>query len=364
MLATARYDFYPPFRMSSSLSENTGSERYDFRRILVTGGAGFIGQEMVRQLYAMGKEVVVFDRESPIEKARKNFPTGVDIVSGSVLDSTDLREAMDGCDAVIHLAAVLGVQRTEEQMLYTIEVNINGTQNVLAAAHAHGIKKILLSSSSEVYGEPTENPIRETTPTQGKSVYGVTKLAGEELCKAYHQKYPQLAYTIVRYFNVYGPSQVSEFVLTRFISAVMKNESPTVFGDGSQVRAFCYVEDCCRGTIEALLRKNADSEVLNVGNSSEPVSMKELAERVIRLMGRAKEIELVCDGSFENSNRSKNREIFNRIVDISKAKMLINYKPSVSLDEGIRKVIDAGMPLPAWKASRSKATEISSTVSA
>lgn len=328
------------------------SERYNFRRVLVTGGAGFIGQEMVRQLHQLGKEVVVFDRAWPIEQARGRFPEGVEVVSGSVLDLTDLRSAMEGCDAVIHLAAVLGVQRTEEQKLYTIEVNVNGTQNVLAIAHAHGVKKVLLSSSSEVYGEPFETPIRETTPTQGKSVYGVTKLVGEELCKAYNQRYPDLNYTIVRYFNVYGPSQVSEFVLTKFVRAVMEDKSPTIIGDGSQVRAFCFVEDCCRGTLEALEQKVADGDVFNIGNPAEPVTLTELAERVIRVMGKEGVIRPEYDRSFESGNRTKEREIFQRTVDISKAKMILGYEPQIPLDEGIKRLVDAGMPPPSWKSSK------------
>ena len=326
---------------------------HDFKRVLVTGGAGFIGVEMVRQLHARGVNVVVFDLYPQVERARRMFPAGVETFYGSVLDRTALRDAIAGCDAVIHLAAVLGVANTERNKLHTIEVNVNGTQNVIETAATHGVKKLTFASSSEVYGEPIESPVKETTPTQGKTVYAVTKMMGEELCKAFNQRYPEFRYTIVRYFNTYGPLQVAEFVLTRFIRAAMLGEPPFINGDGTQLRSYCYCEDSCRGTIDATFAKVTDGEVLNLGNSGQKFTLEEVARLVLRVTGREGQLEPTFDRTFSRGDRKESREIFLRICDTSKARDMIGYEARISLEEGIRRIIALGEPPATWTASRS-----------
>ncbi len=327
---------------------------HDFKRILVTGGAGFIGIEMVKQLRALGLEVVVLDLDRQVERCKDHLAKGVDIVKGSILDRGALREAMNGVDAVIHLAAVLGVQNSEQNKLYTIEVNVNGTQNVFECALAHGVKKVTFASSSEVYGEPFETPVKETTPTQGKTVYAVTKMMGEELAKAYHQKYPHLAYTITRYFNTYGPYQVGQFVLTRFIRAAMLGESPIINGDGSQIRSYCFVEDGCRGTIQSTLRKSADGQVYNIGNSSQPWTLLEVAKLVIKLAGKEGQIEPIVDKAFAKGDRNREREIFKRFCDTSKAEKELGLEAKISLEEGIQRIMDVQIPPEDWREIRVK----------
>jgi UDP-glucose 4-epimerase len=326
---------------------------HDFKRVLVTGGAGFIGVEMVRQLHARGLSVVVFDLWPQVERARKFIPAGVETVHGSVLDRTALRDAIQGCDAVIHLAAVLGVAKTERNKLHTIEVNVNGTQNVVEIAATHGVKKLTFASSSEVYGEPIESPVKESTPTQGKTVYAVTKMMGEELCKAFNQRYPEFRYTIVRYFNTYGPLQVAEFVLTRFIRAAMVGEAPFINGDGTQLRSYCYCEDSCRGTIDATFSKAADGEVLNLGNSNQRFTLEEAARLVLRVTGREGQIEPVYDRKFERGDRLVSREIFHRICDTTKAQSLIGYEARIPLEEGVRRIVARGEPPETWTPERS-----------
>jgi UDP-glucose 4-epimerase len=326
---------------------------HDFKRVLVTGGAGFIGVEMVRQLHARGKEVVVFDLWPQLERARKFLPPGVETFHGSVLDRTALRDAIDGCDAVIHLAAVLGVAKTERFKLHTIEVNVNGTQNVVEIAATHGVKKLTFASSSEVYGEPSESPVKETTPTQGKTVYAVTKMMGEEVCKAFNQRYPHFRYTIVRYFNTYGPLQVAEFVLTRFIRAAMVGEAPLINGDGTQLRSYCYCEDSCRGTIDATFAQAADGQVLNLGNSTQRFTLEEAARIVLRVTGREGQLEPVFDRQFARGDRLQTREIFTRICDTSKAAAMIGYEARISLEDGVRRIVALGEPPETWTPLRS-----------
>ena len=300
-----------------------------FKKVLVTGGAGCIGIEVCEELTARGIPVRLFDLPE------KTIPSNLEVFLGSILDCSSLRDAMVGCDAVIHLAAYLGVWRTEENRLRCIEVNINGTKNVLDCAVQHRVKKLVFSSSSEVYGEPLENPVTEDSITQGKSVYAVSKLAGEELCKAYSQKYPELSYVILRYFNTYGLNQRPYFVLPKFIKNVMEDKPPVIYGDGTQVRSYCYASDTARATVDALLTVNG--QILNIGNGNTPISLIDLAWAVINASGRHIEPEFM---EFVDSDRTEGREVFTRYCNTEKARKMLGFMPRVSLEEGIRRVIE------------------------
>jgi UDP-glucose 4-epimerase len=306
-------------------------------KVLITGGAGFIGQALARNFKAHGFSVKTFDIVEPREKICEH-------VLGTVMFPDEIYKAVKGCDYVIHLAAMLGVKRTEKERMQCLHVNIDGTVNVLEACVKASVKKIILSSSSEVYGEPNKTPISESDKVFPKSVYAVTKLAGEEYLKAYKQTHG-LDYTIVRFFNVYGPGQVAEFVLPKFIKAVLKNERPTVNGDGKQIRSFCYVDDAAEGVRLALINKKANSHVVNIGNDKAAVTMLNLANKVIILADKKIKPKFVKEAQ---SDRLDSREIINRIPDISKARKLLGYKPSTTLEEGILKTIKSGNIPDAW----------------
>ena len=156
-----------------------------YNRVLVTGGAGCIGMPVCHLLQESGSQVVLFDLYEQIRMVEKHIHNDIEIYFGSILDESSIRDATKGCNAVIHLGAYLGVRRTEINRLRCLDINISGTKNVLDACVLSGVEKIVFASSSEVYGEPLSNPIKETDLTQGKSVYAVSKLAGEELVKAY-----------------------------------------------------------------------------------------------------------------------------------------------------------------------------------
>ena len=318
------------------------------QKILVTGGAGMIGLEVCRQLAALDYTVHLFDLGEQIKRVEKHLPHNLRIYYGSILDHSSLRLAMAGCGSVIHLGAMLGVKRTEADKLRCIEINVEGTKNVLESAALQNVKKIVFASSSEVYGEPSKNPITEDLTTQGKTVYAVTKLAGEELCKAYAQQYP-LEYTILRYFNSYGPYQTAQFVITKFISNVLSGKPPIINGDGNQVRSYTYVSDTAKATILAALSSKTNQEILNIGNGETPVRLKELADLVIDIGGKKGELSPEYRTNFEQADRERSREIYERFCDSTKAQHMLEWTPEITLEQGIREIMNIGVIFQRWE---------------
>lgn len=318
------------------------------RNILVTGGAGLIGLEVCRVLSEHGHEVRLFDLGEQIERVRTAIPEAVKIFNGSIVDMSSLRAAMVDCEIVIHLGALLGVKRSEADKLRCIEINIDGTKNVLSCAVQSRITKIVFASSSEVYGEPLSNPVTEQSITQGKTVYAITKLAGEELCKAYAQRY-SLDYTILRYFNCYGPYQTAQFVISKFIYNVIHENPPVIYGDGSQVRSYTYVSDTSRATALAALSDRANGEVFNIGTGKFHISLCDLADLVIRVINKKSSLEPIYYKDFNNADRSKSREIFERYCDSTKAEKILEWKAEIPLEEGIRRVAQKGIIFKRWE---------------
>lgn len=306
-------------------------------KVFIIGGGGFIGSAAAKHLLDKGFKVKTFDINGPDD------PVG-EHVRGSIMYPEKLYQAMKGCDYVVHLAAMLGVKRTEVKRMECLDININGTKNVLEACVKAGIKKIVFSSSSEVYGEPKKNPISETDPVSPKSVYAVTKLASEEYLRAYKKTYG-INYSIVRFFNIYGPGQVAEFVMPRFIKAVMENKAPTIYGRNKQIRAFCHVNDAAQGIYLALTSDKSNSEVFNIGNDQTAITIEELAYKIIKLSGKNIKPRFV---TMEKSDRTNEREIVNRIPDITKARKLLNYNPKITLDEGIIDIMKNGRIKDTW----------------
>jgi UDP-glucose 4-epimerase len=295
-------------------------------KALVTGGAGFIGSHLARKLMSMGWEVAVFDRNAP-------RLDGVRYIRGDVTKIHDLRRIGSGYECVFHLAAYMGVEATEREKLLTMDINLLGTRNILEICKKKGMD-IVFSSSSEYYGEPRRVPISENEVPSPKSVYGVSKVAAESYIRAYSEKY-NFGFSIVRFFNVYGPGQSTKFVIPKFVDAALKGDEICVFGSGRQIRAFCYVEDAVNGVMLAYEKGMGD--VFNIGNSDEPISILKLAKRVVKLSGSKSKITLK---RLEEGMRGGGREIVRRIPDISKARRALGYEPKVSLDEGIKRVIE------------------------
>lgn len=297
--------------------------------ILITGGAGFLGSAISKELISQGHKIKLLDL---VENKKYTHDSYV----GSILDPYLVSTVVRGCDYVIHLAAALGVKRTEARRLECLYINIQGTVNILEACVKEKIKKVVFTSSSEVYGNQNKVPIGEDSPVNPISNYAVTKLVGEEYLRAYYENY-NLNYSIVRLFNVFGEGQKYDFVIPRFARSVSKNDPPTVYGDGMQIRSFCYVSDSAKGIISALFSQNSTGGIFNIGNNLEPICIKDLAEKVI-VLSKNKDIspEFV---SMENSDRKANREVYNRVPSIEKAKKELQFYPQVSLDEGIIKIL-------------------------
>jgi UDP-glucose 4-epimerase len=300
-------------------------------KILTTGGVGFIGTAMAHSLIAQGHEVHVLDKyDVQLDNCR--------YFRGSVLDQWAVLDAMEGCDYVIHLAAVLGVYMSTVHSLECLDVNILGTRNVLECAVKSRVKKVLFASSSEVYGEPKVVPIAETAALAPKSEYGVSKVVGEEYCRAYYRRFG-LPFSIVRFFNVYGDRQRDDFVMSVFTNAAIQGKPLNLNGDGNQVRAFCYVDDVVDGVTKVLFSEKTVGEVYNLGNPEAVISMRELAEKIVRAAGQPESlIQRTPSGS---EDRMPARDIQQRLPNIGKARETVGFSPRVSLDEGIRRVLNS-----------------------
>ncbi len=318
--------------------------------VLVTGGAGCIGIQVCRELDRRGIEVHLLDLGEQIARVRQALPAKTKVFYGSILDISSIREAMDGCGAVIHLAALLGVRRTEVNRLRCLEINVDGTKRVLDCAIQHRIMRLVFASSSEVYGEPLENPITEDTITQGKTVYAVSKLAGEELCIGYAQRYPEFEHVILRFFNAYGPYQAAQFVLPKFIQNAMTGKPIVINGSGDQIRSYCYSEDTARGVVEALLRREAAGQVINLGSSDRPTSLKDLADLVVKASGNPS-VEIKYAADFQGTDRHASREIHRRYCSGDKAKQLLGFESRVSLEDGIRRIIEMNSIFEKWEST-------------
>lgn len=311
---------------------------------LITGGAGYIGSHLADRLLADGHSVVALDdlstgRLENIAHHRDNPRFAW--VQGDVCDAALVSRLVERCDAVFHLAAVVGVSRVVRDPLRCAQVNVAGTEAVLAAAFAHR-RRVVFASSSEVYGKSDRVPFREEDDRIlgatwiPRWAYAVSKALDEHLCFAYAAR--GLEVSVVRYFNSYGPRMDGRgygSVVARFISQALKGESLTVYGDGQQTRCFTYVSDTVDGTVRAANRTEALGQAFNIGSDRE-VTVQSLAEIIVALTGSSSRIvhmpyETVFGQHFEDAPR--------RRPSIDKARKLLGFEPRVSLEEGLRQTI-------------------------
>jgi UDP-glucuronate decarboxylase len=256
-------------------------------KILITGGAGFIGSSLAEKLVADAQNyVVAVDDLSTghvenLPQQRGNFR----FIKTNVNEYGDISAVMLAFqfDYVFHYAACVGVQRTLKNPVQVL-CDIDGIKNVLGLAKNTGVRRVFYSSSSEVYGEPVEFPQNEeTTPLNSKLPYAVVKNVGESFLRSYKREYG-LDFTIFRFFNTYGPRQSADFVMTKFIDSALEGRDITVYGDGSQSRTFCYIGDNVDTSVNALAHGKCVNEVVNIGNESE-VSVLELAQQIVKVTG-------------------------------------------------------------------------------
>lgn len=263
------------------------------RRILVTGGCGNIGGSLALKL-ARGPatSVTVVDNleTSNIQKIPVNPEGRIRFIKADANLTGEISEIMVAgqFDYVFHYAALVGVQRTLSRPMDVLR-DIDGISNILRLSKNTGVRRVFYSSSSEVYGEPVEFPQNEaTTPLNSRLPYAIVKNVGEAFCRSYHREYG-LDYTIFRFFNTYGPRQSFDFVVSKFLRAALTGEPITIYGDGSQTRTFCYVDDNIDCTIKCLDQNIGRNEVINVGNNVE-FSVRALAEKIIELTASQSQI--------------------------------------------------------------------------
>jgi len=302
-------------------------------KILVTGGAGFIGSSLAEYLlFKTDAQVVIVDNY--LTGKSYNLPKSprcrfIKVDANDFNDISSVFHAL-GFDYVFHYAAVVGVKRTLENPVMVLD-DLQGIRNILTLCKNTGVKRVFYASSSEVYGEPVHLPQHEhTTPLNSRLPYAIVKNAGESFCRSFYQEFG-LEYTLFRFFNTYGPKQSNDFVVSRFIDAALKNKPITIYGDGQQTRTFCYVDDNLEATTNCLLEDKFVNDVVNIGNDQE-ISVLELARLIRKLISSSSEI-IHLDPLAEG-------DMTRRQPDIEKMQMLLN-RPFTTLEEGLVRVIEA-----------------------
>jgi nucleoside-diphosphate-sugar epimerase len=300
-------------------------------RILVTGGLGFLGAPLASALAERGHDVVALDNGF-----RGSGSPGVDVVEADVRDAAAVRDAATGAEAIAHLAAIQGTGNFYRMPDEVLDVNLRGVLNVAEACAAERVRRLVFSSSSEVYGLPAVFPTREAEPLcvpdplNPRWSYGGSKIAGE-LVVANYARRRGFEFTILRYHNVYGPAMGWDHVIPQFIRRLELGEEFTIQGDGEQARSFCYVDDAVAATVAAVEVPGAANEILNVGNPAEERTINELAELLARVAGKPVEPRHV---TFEGEGTRR------RVPDVAKACELLGFSPEVELEDGLRRTYE------------------------
>ncbi len=304
------------------------------RTILVTGGAGNVGSGLVNRLVENQDNYVVVVDDLSTGRAWKLPRRDLKnwrFIKADVNRSDDLAPIMctHAFDAVFHYAAVVGVQRTLEYPISVLD-DIEGIKNILQLSKNTGVRRVFFSSSSEVYGEPVEVPQREhTTPLNSRLPYAIVKNVGEAYLRSYSQEHA-LDYTIFRFFNTYGPCQSEDFVITKFLFQALAGRPLTIYGDGSQTRTFCYIEDNVEATVNAYDQGRYINDTVNVG-SDEELSIRELAETVLQVTNSS--------SNLQHLPPLKEGDMTRRCPSIEKMKDLLGRQPRSLLD-GLRSTLE------------------------
>lgn len=303
-------------------------------RVLVTGGAGFIGSHVVEHLVARGDRVTLLDNLDPWYPSATKLRNlaavrdRVDFVVGDLLDAPALEASMDGVDAVIHLAARAGVRPSLQDPAPYVRTNVEGTLRVLVAMNRLGVEHLVNVSSSSVYGARTTGPFSETDPpATPASPYAASKLAAEIMCDTW-QRLHHLSITTVRLFTVYGPRQRPDMAIHRFARSLLAGRSLTLFGDGTSCRDYTYVGDVVRGIVAAVDRPGP-YRVFNLGNST-PISLRDLVSALGTAVGVVPRVEAAPD---------QPGDVPMTWADIQRARRDLDYDPSTRLPEGLARFV-------------------------
>ena len=302
------------------------------KTIFITGGAGFIGSTLIGRLIENNR-IIAYDnltRNSLQDKSYKNH-SNLKLVEGDVLDFDKLARSMQGADIIVHCAAVAGIDTVIKSPVTTMRVNMIGSANVLEAASTlDHLDRLVCFSTSEIFGQhafrSTETDMAVTGKVgEARWTYAVSKLAEEHLAISYHKE-KSLPTTVVRPFNVYGPGQVGEGALRTFIQRAVRNETIEIHGDGTQIRAWCYVDDMVEGILLTMTHPKAVGESFNIGNQRAVITIYGLANTVVRVLDSSSSIVF---------SRKDYADVELRIPAVQKAQELLGFEAKVDLDEGI-----------------------------
>jgi nucleoside-diphosphate-sugar epimerase len=306
------------------------------KRILIPGGGGFIGTTISERLVG-DNQIVILDNgyRDALRHTGLAEHKNVTVIRGDVLNYQDVLSAMEGCQVVIHLAAIAGVPDVFRRPTMTMKVPLLGTYHVLEAALQRGVERLIDFSTSEVFGSYAYR-VQEADVTslgavgEARWTYAVSKLATEHLAHNYYKEFG-LPTVSIRPFNIYGPRQVGSGAVHEFVMRALRGEDLVVHNDGSQIRAWCYVDDIVDGVLLAATRPEAVGHAFNIGNPRCVITVYNLAREIIRLTGSNSAIR------FEKMN---NADVELRVPSIAKARELLGYEPRIDLDEGLARTID------------------------
>ena len=312
---------------------------------MITGGAGFIGSHLADHLLNRGDQVVLLDDLSTgrlVNIEHLNNRSDTDFVLGSILDADLIDDTVSRVDAIFHLAAAVGVNLIVEKPLESLMTNIRGTETVIEKAHRYD-KRLLVMSTSEIYGKNTSDSLSEEdnrvlgSPLKSRWSYSEAKAIDEILAYTYWRE-KGLETVIIRLFNTVGPRQTGSYgmVIPRFVGQALRNEPITIFGDGNQTRCFCHVGDVVVGLVALSEHPEAFGKVFNLGGGEE-ISIRELAEHVIRLTGSKSDLEFIpYDVAYEAGFEDMER----RVPNTDRARHLVGFNPAAGIDDIIQSVID------------------------
>jgi UDP-glucose 4-epimerase len=300
---------------------------------LVTGGAGFIGSHLTEELTRQGHRVRVADSLVTGKRSNLDHINGIEFLEGDLADLDVARKAVDGCDYVLHQAAIPSVPRSVADPMTSHRANVDATVNVLLAARDARVKRLVFAGSSAAYGDTPTLPKREDMPSNPMSPYALQKVIGEQYLQMFTRLYG-LETVSIRYFNVFGPRQdpASPYsgVISVFATALLDNRPPTIYGDGEQTRDFTYVANVVSGVLRACEAPGASGEVINVATGGR-ISLNQLFEEMRRLIGTDVTPKYTA---------TRAGDVRDSQADIAKARTLLGYEPLVSFEEGLEKTVD------------------------